>query len=105
LYWVEAMSIVRAWKYVLLGAFAVVALLPFIGMVAYGLVTALSPAGGDAAWRLLGGFLLITAVLVGGTTAVVRWFGGSPNETLFGGLLMLVIVCAGAVFLAIAPWV
>jgi hypothetical protein len=99
------MSIVRAWKHVLLGAFAVAALLPFGGIVAYGVVTALSPHGGDADWRLLGGFLLITAVLVGGTAAVVRWFGGSPNETLFGGLLMLVIVCAGVVFLAVAPWV
>ena len=99
------MSIVRAWKYVLLGAFAAAALLPFICMVAYGVFTALSPAGGDTYWRLLGGFLLITAVLVGGTAGVVRWFGGSPNETLFGGLLMLLIVCAGVVFLAIAPWV
>jgi hypothetical protein len=95
------MIIVRAWKNILLGAFAGAALLLFIGMVAFGVVTAVAPYpfGGDPAWRALGGFLLITALLVGGTAAVVRWFGGSPTEMLVGGLWMLVIVCAGTAFL------
>lgn len=88
------MGAVNAWNQVFLRGFAGVALLLFIGMVVFWIVLALTPGMGAVAWVFPIGLVLFATALVATTAALVRWFGGSWNETLFAGAIMLVVVDA-----------
>jgi hypothetical protein len=91
------MGIVRAWRQVLLGGFAALAVCVFVAVEAVWVVVATiggaHRAGYIVIWLVLGATLLVA-----GTAALVRWFGANRAEVLFGGTLMLVIVDAAAFF-------